>query len=81
MSKLAGKDRLIVALDVDSHRRAMHLVEELENVSLFKVGYHLLMTGNILGFIDKFSEKREGRGQIFLDIKIASDIGNTLGRS
>lgn len=78
MSELAGKDRLIVALDVDSHEKAMGLVDKLDNVLLFKVGYFLLMTGPILRFIDDLRTQRAEKGKVFLDIKIAGDIGNTL---
>lgn len=77
MSKLAGKDRLIVALDVSSHEDAIRLVKELDNVSVFKVGLQLLMAGNILGFIERLRSERE-QGQVFIDLKIGGDIQNTI---
>ena len=62
MAKLAGKDRLIVALDVSTHEEAFALVEQLDNVSFFKVGLQLLMAGDILGFIRRLQESRSSQG-------------------
>lgn len=78
MNRLAGKDRLIVALDVSSHSDAMELVKKLDNVSFFKVGLQLLMAGNILGFIERLRNERAQSGQVFIDLKIGGDIRNTI---
>lgn len=78
MNNLAGKDRLIVALDVPSHAEAMALVQKLDNVSFFKVGLQLLMAGNILGFIERLRSERAQTGQVFIDLKIGGDIRNTI---
>ena len=47
MTELRGKDRLIVALDVPTHDAALALVDELENVSFFKIGLELLFAGHV----------------------------------
>lgn len=73
---LAGQDRLIVALDVSTHDEAFRLVDELPNVSFFKVGLQLLMSGDILGFLGKLQQRRNGG--VFLDLKLSGDIGNTI---
>jgi len=44
---LKGKDRLIVALDVPTVDEALRIVEQLNNVSFFKVGWQLFMTGGL----------------------------------
>lgn len=80
MAKLAGKDRLIVALDVSTHEEAFALVEQLDNVSFFKVGLQLLMAGDILGFIRRLQESRSSQGGVFVDLKLSGDIGNTITR-
>jgi orotidine-5'-phosphate decarboxylase len=74
---LAGKDRLIVALDVPNQRQAMDLVHRLDNVSFFKIGLRLFMTGDIIGFINRLRGVRPA-GQVFVDLKIGGDIGNTI---
>lgn len=78
VKNLAGKDRLIVALDVSSHEEAMELVRKLDNVSFFKVGLQLLMAGDLLGFIDRLRTERKQAGQVFIDLKIGGDIRNTI---
>jgi len=78
VTELAGKDRLIVALDVPTHAEAMALVKKLDNVSFFKVGLRLFMAGNIIGFIEKLGKERQR--SVFVDIKIGGDIGNTITR-
>ncbi len=77
---LSGKDRLIVALDVPTHKQAFELVEHLDNVSFFKVGLQLLMAGDILGFIRRLQESRASQGGVFVDLKLSGDIGNTITR-
>ena len=73
---IAGADRLIVALDVSTHDDAFRLVDNLTNVSFFKVGLQLLMSGDILGFLKKLRERRNGG--VFVDLKLSGDIGNTI---
>ena len=45
---LRGKDRLIVALDVATSDEALRTVDELDNVSFFKVGWQLFMAGDLV---------------------------------
>lgn len=73
-----GKDRLIVALDVPTHARAFELVDQLDNVSFYKVGLELLLAGNLLGFLQELQERRGQAGGVFVDLKTAGDIGNTI---
>ena len=73
-----GKDRLIVALDVDTHQQAFDLVHQLDNVSFFKVGLQLFMAGDVLGLIKTLQESRNVEGGVFIDLKLAGDIGNTI---
>ncbi len=73
MTKTA-RDRLIVALDVDSAERALKLFDELrETVGMFKVGPQLFIAAGpeiVRAFI------RRG-GRVFLDLK-SHDIPNTV---
>lgn len=80
MTDLNGRDRLIVALDVPTHDEAFRLVDTLDNVSFFKVGWELFLAGDVLGFIQKLQERRAGRGGVFVDLKLSGDIGNTITR-
>lgn len=70
---LRGEDRLIVALDVPSAAEALACVDELPNVSFFKIGLQLFMTGEVFRVIEQLNQKR-----VFLDLKIPGDIGNTI---
>lgn len=74
---LSGKERLIVALDVPTHDEAVRLVRLLEDVSFFKIGLQLFLTGQVLDLIRTLREDRDGK--VFLDIKWGGDIGNTAG--
>jgi orotidine-5'-phosphate decarboxylase len=47
VADLTGKDRIIVALDVPTVDEALASVERLDNVSFFKVGLQLFMTGGL----------------------------------
>lgn len=80
MTDLKAKDRLIVALDVPSHERAFELVDQLDNVSFFKVGLELFLRGDVLGFIKQLQDRRAGQGGVFVDLKLSGDIGNTITR-
>ena len=78
MPNLKGKDRLIVALDVDEVAKARSLVDELTNVSFFKVGWQLIMAGLRSKELSDFLESlQRDRKAIFFDLKVP-DIGNTL---
>ena len=75
---MEGKDRLIVALDVQSHEAATSLVEKLDNVNFFKIGWELFLTGDVIGLIGKIQERRNNKGNVFIDLKFSGDIGNTI---
>jgi len=75
--KLNAKERLIVALDVDSDTEALGIVAELKNtVGLFKVGHQLFtaygpdIVRRIIG----------AGGRVFLDLKY-HDIPNTVAKA
>lgn len=71
------KERLIVALDVDSRKKAIGLVDELKGaVKMFKVGSVLFSScgPNIITLI-----KKKGC-EVFLDLKF-HDIPNTVAKS
>jgi orotidine-5'-phosphate decarboxylase len=71
------KDRLILALDVDSEGEALGLVEELkDSVGMFKVGLQLFT-----GCGPDIVRKIVGRGgRVFLDLKY-HDIPNTAAKA
>jgi len=68
-----GADRLIVALDVPSVDAALKAVEQLDNVSFFKLGLQLFMTGGLTTLLQALRGKR-----IFVDLKVPGDISNTI---
>lgn len=71
------KDRLIVALDVDSEERAVSIVERLKNnIRLFKVGLELFSScgPSVLKRI------RDADCEVFLDLKF-HDIPNTVAKA
>ena len=72
--KLSAKDRLVVALDVDSRKQAISLVEELNPfVRLFKIGSQLFTSTG-----PELVKEIIGRGaKVFLDLKY-HDIPNTV---
>jgi orotidine-5'-phosphate decarboxylase len=64
---IAARERLIVALDVDTLTEALQLVGGLGNgVSFYKVGLQLFMAGG-LGIVKRIVE--EGK-KVFLDLKV-----------
>jgi orotidine-5'-phosphate decarboxylase len=67
-------DRLVVALDVYSLDEALRAVDALDNVSFFKVGLQLLMTGGLPTLLESLRGKR-----VFVDLKLPGDISNTIG--
>ncbi|MGE0703829.1 MAG: orotidine-5'-phosphate decarboxylase [Vicinamibacterales bacterium] len=78
MRPLEGKDRLIVALDVPSPAEAAAVVDNLPDVSFYKIGWELFMAGVMKGelkpLLDRLKSKR-----LFIDLKIPGDIDNTVG--
>jgi orotidine-5'-phosphate decarboxylase len=70
---LKGKDRLIVALDVPTVDEALKTVEQLDNVSFFKVGLQLFITGGLPTLLQALRQK-----QVFVDLKMPGDIANTV---
>src|SRR5436309_11801881 len=70
---LRGKDRLIVALDVPTSDEALRTVDQLDNVSFFKVGWQLFMAGDLVRLLERLRGK-----QVFVDLKVPGDIGNTI---
>jgi orotidine-5'-phosphate decarboxylase len=75
LARANGRDRLIVALDLPTVDEASRLVDCLgDEVSFYKVGWELFMTGELPKLLDRLQERR-----IFLDLKIPGDIPNTVG--
>lgn len=75
MEPLTGKDRLIVALDVPTVDDALRVVEELDDISFFKIGLQLFMTGGLLTLLRRLREKTK---RVFVDLKVPGDIANTV---
>lgn len=77
MSKELANPFLIVALDLDSFKKAESFVDCLgDSVSFYKVGMQLFFetSGSIISFLQKRNKR------IFLDLKL-NDIPNTLERA
>lgn len=74
---LTAKDRLVLALDVDSDKEALGIVAELkDDLGMFKVG-HQLFTAYGPDIVRKIT----GRGgRVFLDLKY-HDIPNTVAKA
>ena len=72
----APRERLIVALDLQSVEAAEALVARLgDAVSFYKIGYQLAYAGGLT-----YAQKLAGSGrQVFLDLKL-HDIGNTVAQ-
>ena len=70
---MQGADRLIVALDVPTVEAALGAVQALDNVSFFKVGLQLFMTGGLPALLQSLRDKR-----VFVDLKLPGDISNTI---
>ena len=70
---MRGADRLIVALDVPTVDAALRAVQLLDNVSFFKVGLQLFMTGGMPTLLQSLRGKR-----VFVDLKVPGDISNTI---
>lgn len=73
----AARDRLIVALDVDSVETARDLVARLgDAVSFYKVGMELAYGGGL----DLARELKDAGKRVFIDLKL-HDIGATVERA
>jgi orotidine-5'-phosphate decarboxylase len=73
VADLTGKDRIIVALDVPTVDEALASVERLDNISFFKVGLQLFMTGGLPDLLHALRTRR-----VFVDLKLPGDISNTI---
>ena len=60
--RLTPDSRLIVALDVPTHDAALKMVDTLENVSFFKVGWELAFAGDLFAFLTRLHERRRVQG-------------------
>ncbi len=71
---IAPRERLIVALDLDSVETAAALVKQLgDTVSFYKIGYQLAFAGGL-----RFAPQLADAGKrVFVDLKL-HDIGNTV---
>ena len=70
-------DRLIVALDVDTAKKALDIIEDLNGlVSFFKVGYQLFIAEG-LTFVRRLIERNN---RVFLDLKM-DDVEETIRRA
>jgi len=75
--KPKAADRLIVALDVDTTKKALDIIEDLNGlVSFFKVGYQLFIAEG-LTFVRRLIE---GNNRVFLDLKM-DDVEETIRRA
>src|ERR1700683_1221464 len=75
-SKIAPKDRLIVALDISSAEAAEAMVAQRgDAVTFYKIGYQLGYAGG-LPLVRKLTDAGK---KVFLDLKL-HDIGNTVAR-
>ena len=73
----AGARRTLRAeLDVRTHAEAERLVDLLDDVSLVKMGLRLFLAGDLFGLVQWIRERRDGG--IFIDLKMAGDISNTI---
>ncbi|MCY4284498.1 MAG: orotidine-5'-phosphate decarboxylase [Thiotrichales bacterium] len=70
----SARDRIIMALDVESRDAALRLVDALDDdISFFKVGYQLFVAEG-MSFVDELVERKK---RIFLDLKM-DDVGATI---
>lgn len=72
---ISAKERLIVALDVNTNDQALELVDKIgDDVTYYKVGWQLFIAGAAYGLISELAKRDK---KIFLDLKI-EDIGTTI---
>ena len=62
-----------MALDLPTVDEALKAVEVLDNVTFFKVGLQLFLTGGLPSLLRSLRGKR-----IFVDLKVPGDIANTI---
>ena len=75
-TKIAPRDRLIVALDLPSVEAAEAMIGKLgDSVTFYKIGYQLAYAGG-LPLIGRLAERGK---KVFADLKL-HDIGNTVAR-
>ena len=55
-------------------------MDTLDNVCFFKVGLQLFLAGNLFELLRRLQAARGDQGAVFVDLKIAGDIGNTIAR-
>lgn len=71
-----GRDRLIVALDVATSKEAIALIDRLnDTVRFFKIGLQLFVGGHWQSVLSYLTQRDK---QVFLDLKVPDDIGNTI---
>ncbi len=76
-ANLKPQERIIVALDVPGPDEAIRLADKLDGkVSFYKVGLELLMGGGMRELIQELVR----RGRVFVDLKLPSDIPETVRR-
>lgn len=74
---LSPKDRIVLALDIDSEREAISIADELkDSVGMFKIG-HQLFTAYGPDIVRRIIAKG---GKVFLDLKY-HDIPNTVAKA
>lgn len=75
-----ARERIIVALDVPTVDEALRIVERLDNVSFFKIGWQLFWACVTAGSLPDLLKglHRQGR-KVFIDLKVPPDIENTIG--
>ncbi|MFQ3452554.1 orotidine-5'-phosphate decarboxylase [Bradyrhizobium sp. UFLA01-814] len=75
-TRIAPRDRLIVALDLPSVASAEAMIDRLgDAVTFYKIGYQLGYAGGLI-----LAKQLAGSGKkVFLDLKL-HDIGNTVAR-
>jgi orotidine-5'-phosphate decarboxylase len=77
-SAIANHQRLIVALDFADIKTAKNLVNELgDEVSFYKIGLELFMSGDYFELIEFLAQKNK---KIFADLKLM-DISVTVGKA
>ena len=73
INALRGRDRLIVALDVPTVEDALDAVDRLEDVTFFKIGLQLFLTGGLPDLLRALADEL-----VFVDLKVPGDIANTI---
>lgn len=77
MIEISANERLIVALDVETVKKAQNLVEQLgDSVSFYKIGMELVYAGG-LELVKSLT--KEGK-KVFIDLKL-HDISTTVERA